>query len=623
MIEKIILFLICLSIYFFPDRDLDPIFLTLFTLIGIILIKKIFSQKLRFSFKINWLNIALLSLPISMFISTLFSSYKYPSLLSLGELILLYLAFFTVSILEEDEKNFTLKIIMIVSFFHSLFSILKYFFLHQYRASGNFLNPNHSAFALFVGLILILSFSMEKKKIYILFAFPIIMAIILSRSRSTLLAIFIFLPFIFYDKKRMSKIAIYLISFTILIVIILLLVPNPLSRYLMRTYDPFSFRRIHIWNVGIKMFLDNWIKGVGPSNFYYRLEPYKFPEEGRIARYAITIGDAHNDYIQLFAELGILSIPFTFGIFLLSRNLLKNSINSRDWRIKGTSIALLSIFFNSFFTNSIFHIPISFLVIFLLSTFPSLLSGKEFLSIKFEIENLFKILLTLTFSFILIVDGVFPLISNRLLRNGAMVAKIESMEKGLKMLNVANRLTPLNSSAKKEIGIINKIIYLRTDEPFYLWSSVSAFNESLRLNPYDSDSHKELAEIFTILLRRKRVEEGFKMAEFHWKKALAIAPFNPFYYYNLSQLYIITYNDMEAERALKKCIELEPNFIMAHYSLYKIYEERGEVEKRDRKRDEVIKLIKMFGNKNYPSFYFNMLFSVPQRVLEEMMGSER
>ncbi len=620
MIEKIILSLIFLSVYFFPDKDIDPIFLIIFTLTGIILIKKLFFQKLKITFKINLLNVTLLSLPISMFISTLFSSYKYPSLLSLGELTLLYLSFFTFSILEEEERIFTLKIIMIFSIFHSIFSISKYFLLHQQRASGNFLNPNHSAFALLTGLILILIYLMEKKKIFIFLTLPIIIAIILTKSRSTLFAILILLPLIFHDRKR--KIPPYSISLIILVFIILLLIPNPLSRYIMRAHDPFSFRRIQIWSVGIKMFLDNWITGVGPSNFYYRVDPYRFPEEKRIARYAITLGDAHNDYLQLLAEIGVLSIPFLIGIFLLSLNLLKNSIKSQDWRIKGTSIALLSIFFNSFFTNSIFHVPISFLFIFLLSNI-QFSSEKELIPLKFEIGKTFKIIIVFTFFFLLIADGVLPFLSNRLLRNGAMVARTENLERGLKMLKKAEKLTPLNSTVKKEIGIIERLIYLRTGDPFYLWSSLSNFNESIRLNPYNSDSHKELAELFTILLIRKGFEEAFKLAEFHWKKAISISPFNPFYYYNLSHLYIITYKDMEAEKTLRKCIELEPNFIMAHYSLYKVYEERGEMEKKEKEREKVIELIKMFGNRNYPSFYFNAIFYVPKRVLEEMIGSER
>lgn len=619
MIERIILFLIFFSIYFFPDQNLDPLFLSLFILAGILLAKKVFSQRIQFSLKINLLTLLLLSLPISMFVSTIFSSYKYSSLLRLGEIVLLYISFFLFSILEEKEKKFTFNLIIILSLVHSIFSIAKYFLQGQQRASGNFLNPNHSAFVLLVGLILVISrFLNGKEKGFILFILPIITAIILSGSRSTLFALFIFLPLLFYDKSRMKKIAFYLVPLFLLLGI--LLVPSPLSRYLLRTYDPFSFRRIQIWNVGIKMFIDNWIAGVGPSNFFYRVEPYRFPEEGRIARYAITLGDAHNDYIHILAELGLLSIPFIFGIFLLSLKLLKNSTNSQNWREKGTLIAILSIFFNSFFTNSLFHPSISLLLIFLLSTLEFAQFGKEFFSIRFKMGNLAKILLTSIFLFLLIGDGLSPLVSNRLLKIGMMIARTESPEKGLKILNIAERLTPLNPSVKKEIGIIRKIIYLKTDDPFYLWSSFSALRESSSLNPYESDSHKELAHLFTILWRKRGFEEAFKMAEFHWKRAISLSPFNPFHYYNLSQLYTLAYKVREAEQYLKKCIELEPNFIMAHYSLYKIYEMTGEEGKKDKEKEQVVKLIGMYGNKNYPSYYFNALFSVPKNVLKEMSG---
>jgi len=621
MIEKVILFLICFAIYFFPDQNLDPLFLTLFTLAGILLAKKVFSQKIQFSLKINLLTLPLLSLPFSMFISTIFSSYKYPSLLILGETVLLYISFFLFSILEEKEKDFTLKFIMIISLFFSIFSISKYFLYHQQRASGNFANPNHSAFVLFAGLILIFSHFLEKeKKIIILPMLPIIFAIILSRSRSTLFSLFIFLPLLIFSRRRKNKTLSFLIVFLLLIFMILLLFPNPLSQYFLRTHDPFSFRRVQIWTAGLRMFMDNWIVGVGPYNFSYRVEPYRFPEEGRAARYAITFGDAHNDYIHLLAELGLLSIPFIFGIFLLSLRLIKEGINGQNWIKRGTSLAVLSLFFNSFFTNSIFHTPISFLLIILLSQFKSY--GKESFSVKFEIRKPFKILLISAFFFLLISDGLIPLISNRLTINGIKISRTESLEKGLKILNIADKITPVNSSVKKEIGIVEKIIYLRTNDPFHLWRSASFFNESIRLNPYESDSHKELAELFTVVLRRRGLEESFKIAEFHWKKAISIASFNPFYYFNLSQLYILTYRNDEAEKTLKKCIELEPNYIMAHYYLYKIYEEKGDSEKIEEERKEVVRLIKMFGNKNFPSRYFNILFSVPQNVIDEMMEKE-
>lgn len=624
MIEKIILFLICLTIYFFPDYNLDPIFVFLFTLTGIIFIKKISSQELKFTLKIDTLTIAIVSLPISMFISILFSSYKYPSLLRLGEIFLIYLSFLPVSLLKEEEKKFTLNSIAILSLLHSLFSLSKYFIFHQQRASGNFLNPNHSAFVLLVGLILILArFLEEKNKIFLIFILPIIIALILSRSRSTLIALLIFLPLIFFEGGRIKRFAIYFIPSLLLLILVLIIIPNPISQYLLRTYDPFSFRRFQIWSVGIKMFMDSWIVGVGPSNFYYRIEPYRFPEMERIARYAITLGDAHNDFIQLLAELGALSIPFIFGVFLLSLRLLKNVLNSKSWEIKGSSIALLSIFFNSFFTNSIFHPPISFLIILLLSQVFSSLIKNEFCCFNFRMERGYGIILIIAFLFFLTADGVLPLISNKFLRKGGIIARTEGIEEGLKLIEVADKLTPLNSAVKKEIGIMNKIIYMRTENPFYLWRSVSAFREGSRLNPHESDIQKELAEVFTILLRRKGFEEAFKMAEFHWKKAISIAPFNPFYYYNLSHLYILTYNNRKAEETLKKCIELEPNYIMAHYSLYKIYEESGEIEKRDKEKKEVLKLIKIFGNKNYPSFYFNKLFAVPGNVIEEMLGQEK
>ncbi|MGQ9619307.1 MAG: O-antigen ligase family protein, partial [Candidatus Aminicenantia bacterium] len=328
MIERILIFLIFFSVFFFPDRNLDPLFVILFSLSGILLIKKILKRSEGFKINFNYLSIPFLSFPILIFVATFFSSYKYASFLRLGEIILIYFVFLLFNIFSEEEKKFTENILILLSVLHSIYSIIKYFILHQQRAGGNFLNPNHSAFILLGGLFLVLGrYYKDKNKLLLFITLPLFLSIILSRSRSSILAIILMLPLFFFGKKKL-KLTLFSISFLLLILLIFSLVPNPLSQYILRTYDPFSFRRIEIWRAGLRIFLDNWIYGVGPSNFYYRVEPYRFPEERRAARFAITFGNAHNDYIQLLSEMGLLAIPFLAGILFLSINILKNILIS-------------------------------------------------------------------------------------------------------------------------------------------------------------------------------------------------------------------------------------------------------------------------------------------------------
>ncbi|MGQ9618487.1 MAG: tetratricopeptide repeat protein, partial [Candidatus Aminicenantia bacterium] len=321
--------------------------------------------------------------------------------------------------------------------------------------------------------------------------------------------------------------------------------------------------------------------------------------------------------IQLLSEMGLLAIPFLAGIIFLYINLLKNILLSQDRREKGLALAILSFLFNSFFTNSLFYLPVYFILIFLLANLNPFDRG---FTITIYLKNLHKIALIFIFLFTLISAGYIPYISNEYFRKGLIVSRVGNIDNGLKKMKIAERLTPLSSDVKNELGRVYKLYYIRTNDPFYLWSSYYELSESLKLNPNQAISHAELAELFTILLKREKNPEAFALAEHHWKEAISLAPFNPFYYFNLSQLYYNHFKNKEAEEVLKKCIELEPNFIMAHYFLYKIYEEMGEVKKREREKQITEDLIKKFGNRNYRSTYFIMLFSVPENVVKEITG---
>lgn len=62
--------------------------------------------------------------------------------------------------------------------------------------------------------------------------------------------------------------------------------------------------RIDIWMVGLNIAGDNWIKGVGINNFPYAYTRY-FSGTGGVDRFIGLNRDAHNNYLTVFAELGI------------------------------------------------------------------------------------------------------------------------------------------------------------------------------------------------------------------------------------------------------------------------------------------------------------------------------
>jgi len=80
--------------------------------------------------------------------------------------------------------------------------------------------------------------------------------------------------------------------------------------------DDTGHERLYLWGVAWKMFLDNPIIGVGPSNFPYNNEFYESQEEKRMGRH-IWGKASHSLYFTLLPELGLIGTFIFFYLVLL------------------------------------------------------------------------------------------------------------------------------------------------------------------------------------------------------------------------------------------------------------------------------------------------------------------
>ncbi|RME04785.1 MAG: O-antigen ligase domain-containing protein [Planctomycetota bacterium] len=95
--------------------------------------------------------------------------------------------------------------------------------------------------------------------------------------------------------------------------------------------------RLDYWKATLKMIRDHWLNGVGIYNFHVFYPAYKLPQATEVIR------TAHNDYLQLFAELGIIGLLlylwlllklFTQNLPPLSKKTTPNpSPTSASWKI--------------------------------------------------------------------------------------------------------------------------------------------------------------------------------------------------------------------------------------------------------------------------------------------------
>ncbi len=237
------------------------------------------------------------------------------------------------------------------------------------RYSGAASNINIAAFSLLYKSPILLFFLSKENKFFsklmlsaLLFMILLIISILGTRG-AYIAVIFLYVSYAFYlffiNKTIIFKVKHFLIVFTVLLITLIsnLFLAEKNKDVLTRastislsTQDGSINQRLRYYNQGLNHFINNPIIGVGVGNWKLKSIDYdKNDINGFIVPY-----HAHNDLVQLLAELGILgALTYLFFIYfsiykLFDFKIFKNKINY---------LLLGSIFI--YFLDSMLNFPIS------------------------------------------------------------------------------------------------------------------------------------------------------------------------------------------------------------------------------------------------------------------------
>jgi tetratricopeptide (TPR) repeat protein len=111
-------------------------------------------------------------------------------------------------------------------------------------------------------------------------------------------------------------------------------IPNPLQHRMAHVAeDPYAYTRLDIWKSSLIRLLEHPL-GIGVGMYKQGSFQERFPTEGSIVRYRKRPESAHNEYLQIGVELGVVGLILTLcGIGLLAaevRYLLSKSTDKTD-----------------------------------------------------------------------------------------------------------------------------------------------------------------------------------------------------------------------------------------------------------------------------------------------------
>jgi O-antigen ligase len=270
---------------------------------------------------------------------------------------------------------------------------------------GPYVNRNHFAgymemvVPLTLGFLLsrfkFLSFREENLKTYIssrdaeiskslLLTFIIVItssSILLSLSRGGTIGLFLSLMLFFVIRLRRRKWFIIFVILNLIFIFILWIGIDPIINRLLTLKNSYTMERsrIRIWKGVINMIKDFPIFGTGLGTFPYISPKYKSIKS------ALLLEHAHNDYLELISEVGIIGfIIFIYGILSFYKWTVKGLKNRKNpWIIIGGLISLYAILFHSLVDFNM-HIPANSLLFFIILGLVTLKNNPSYRVIKID-----------------------------------------------------------------------------------------------------------------------------------------------------------------------------------------------------------------------------------------------
>lgn len=596
---KLLILITPLAIYKYVDwfRANQEAWLKLFVIIGITL----WALKCLKDNKIIWkkteINLYIFLFILVMSISLLISDY---TVVSIKE-YLIFLSYFFIYFLIinniENKRQFYsfIHLFFITSFVISIYTLLHYYgfisYLKEFGPVMSVIGQKNwiSNYLVMVFPIIFFRFLLEKAKrnkiIYFILLSVLYINLMICQSRGIWISIFLTFPIALYSIFKFKFLEIFrenkgwlmILLSAFLIITVIYSTDNPLNKStitvperalsILDEEDTSINTRLLILNATFEMIKDQPILGSGIGTFkmnylFYQAEFLK--NNPYFVKYSGNAKEAHNDYLQIAAELGIAGFGIFVSIILffysLFINYLKNESNDKN------KIIVFSLFMGitCFLIHSLFTFPLHvpalgsafFIILGLTLVYIKDFHFSKFGKFKSKDNNITKsqnsrlnILLTILIILIMIlaIDSFVlrPYLAEVYAYKGKKNNVLAKYNNALYNFEYATKLDPYNGRILVNLGAAYYNLGLFKKSEKTLQQSKKYYN--------DRSIYRNLGICYMKLKRFQEAEEELKYA-------IYIDPKFTEAYYDLGYLYFIQEKYDDTIEQWNKILEIEPNF---------------------------------------------------------------
>jgi len=566
-----------------------------------------------------------LDLPIILFSLVLILSLfiSKTKTVSLQDFIIFFsyiLIFFLVTnnIDKKSDFNSFIHLFFIISSLVSIYTIIQYYGFDPYLSDLHSLTSTigqKNWISNYLAMIFPAMFSYflleqtKKNKIIYFFLLSILyLTLMICQSRGiwisisiiAILAIYIIFKLKFYEIFKINKKWLLLLLITFLIIATIYSTDNPLNKSAITVpqralstfdeQDPSINTRLLMWRTTLEMIKDRPILGSGIGTFkmnYLNYQAEFLKNNPYYIKYSGKAGEAHNEYLQMWAELGIIGLGIFIGIILLFYSLIINYLKKNNSDKEKIIVFGLVMGITCFLTHSLFtfplHVPALGLTFFALLGLTVVYMRKTYLH-EIDSDNCLKEVKLINKKIkiaLSILIFIFMIFAVNLLVIKPYIAELYYF-KGMRY-NVDKNYT----------------------------KSLPNFQYAVQLDPYNGRILHALGATYYNLNNCSKAEEILQKAKKY------MLDMNTFYILGLNYSKLNMFE--KAENEFKHAIYLDPKFTKAYIDLAYLYAKQEEYDKAIAEWNKILEVDPNFSEKYNVLYFMGLAYQkkqMPDKALE-------